>query len=182
MERMRTLEMRTFVFRFLFIFHVPEYYWGQVWTLCKYSFHWKRYSQGSHYVSWTAYLKLIQLLIALLKNDSRATNGRYDHWGLWNWPRKQRIARGPAGWRASFLPREAHNPRGTISLHWRPTSWTDSLSLLDNCQASLGLPIFQALCWPFYLLYLPDHPYPRLWQRQIWCFVKLRYMVKITVL
>ena len=111
-----------------------------------------------HYVSWTAYLKLIQSLIALLKNDSRATNGRYDRWGLWNRPRKQRIARGPARWWASFLPREAHNPQGTISLHWRPTSWTDSLSLLDNCQPSLGLPMFQALCWPFYLLYLPDHP------------------------
>ena len=59
---------------------------------------------------------------------------------------------------SSFLPREAHNPQGTISLHWRPTSWTDSLSLLDNCQPSLGLPMFQALCWPFYLLNLPDHP------------------------
>lgn len=158
MERMRTLEMRTFVFRFLFIFHVPEYYWGQVWTLCKYSFHWKRYSQGSHYVSWAAHLKLIQSLIALLKNDSRATNGRYDRLGLWNCPRKQKIARGPVCWRASFLPREARSPRGTISLHWRPTSWTGSLSLLGNCQPSLALPMFQALRWPFYLLNLPDHP------------------------
>ena len=34
-------------------------------------------------------------MAALLKNDSRATNGRYDRLGLWNCPRKQKIARGP---------------------------------------------------------------------------------------
>lgn len=48
--------------------------------------------------------------------------------------------------------------------------------------------MFQALCWPFWLLNLPDHPRRYvislfwLWQRQIWRFVKLRYVVKITVL
>lgn len=166
-----------------------EYYWGWVWTLSSIHFTEKDNNLTGQLIvyAWAAHLINSVVDCSLLKNNLGSPHGRYSQLGSLELPKEAEDSKGTCC-KLSIISSKRAWPPGPLSLHWRPTSWADpAFPFLITTSITSSSYVPGPVLAIYLLKIFPDHPrryvyiYSRLWQRQIWRFVKLRYVVKITV-